>query len=333
MGTGRLELLNIVFEKLKENLVYRKILILLNKDPLEALQAIRDHHQDKEMLPGYDELLGGTERSIAISNLLIRLTDHIKNNNDAISNLIDVDLQVVKDSFKDRFTLTGINTIAAKLDLLYTTLEQPEAMELYSKMDVMNNINIKTSAEWFKTNLENVRHILDFDIAGFIDETNLILDNYIDHSLEMVEKGIELEVEFTGESDVIFGLLPVKQNTINPIENIKYLVEISLELETRYGIAITSLKDSFVKFKPNKVPLGRVFKLIDSTLSDYNENKITVDSFNLLSENYGNIVRTYFNLFSTRLNILSNYVDSIDEVTTQLNKPVRDIDYLQSNFK
>jgi len=333
MITDKVELVQSVKDKVFSNKQHRDLLILLNQEPNKALHEIRELYQDENMFSNYETMLENSERPVAIRNMVNRIVEQIKANNEAMLSMVTVDLSSIKESIKERYKLNKITSVSGKLEVLYKILEDESVINILRNMYNLDKIKIKHLAEWFKINKEDIDTILEYDITSFILDTETITVSYIDQSLEILEMGNELEIEFTDQDGEVFTFKSVDTSTVSPIENIKYLVETNIGLEPKVEIVQKQLLESILKFKPSKVSFNKITKLVEQSMSDYNDNKITAEAYKELNRNYDNIITTYFNIFALRLITLSSFVDKTEEVVDNLNRVVSDIEYLQNSLK
>lgn len=333
MITDKVELVQSVKDKVFSNKQHRDLLILLNQEPNKALHEIRELYQDENMFSNYETMLENSERPVAIRNMVNRIVEQIKANNEAMLSMVTVDLSSIKESIKERYKLNKITSVSGKLEVLYKILEDESVINILRNMYNLDKIKIKHLAEWFKINKEDIDTILEYDITSFILDTETITVSYIDQSLEILEMGNELEIEFTDQDGEVFTFKSIDTSTVSPIENIKYLVETNIGLEPKVEIVQKQLLESILKFKPSKVSFNKITKLVEQSMSDYNDNKITAEAYKELNRNYDNIITTYFNIFALRLITLSSFVDKTEEVVDNLNRVVSDIEYLQNSLK
>lgn len=333
VADNELDITKVIISKIEDNKKHRDLLILLNSDPLKALDAIRVLYADSTLFSNYEIMLDNSERPIAIRNILNRITEQMKANNESIINTTNTDLSSIQATIKDRYSLNKISTITAGLESLYIKLEDADSLNLIKNMYNLDKIRIKFLANWFKLNAADIDNILDYNIANFIILTEIMTANYVEESLKMLEDGLTLDIEFYDCDEKIFYFKDADQSDVSPIENIKFLIETSVGLEPKVEITTGLLYNNLGKFKPSKNMLTTVIKMVDNSISDYNENKITSEAFKEVNRNYENIIITYFNIFALRLTTVSSYAEKVEEIVDNLNRVVSDIKYLQNSFK
>ena len=329
-----LEFNKTVENKLKNNVDLVKILIKLNKEPLEAVEELRELNEDKSSFSNYEALLASSERSIAISNLLNIITEQIKANNEVLLDMVDNDLKSVKDDMKERFKVQKTSSIAKQLDGLHVKLNDSSTTSLLENMYKLDKLKIDTIKAWINHNKDNIDNILEYDIESFIQELSTITEAYVEQSLEVIEIGDELVIDFKDEENESFQLpyVPVGEK-VDTSETIKYLVENNIGTEPRLEIIVNLLNSNITKFKPSKSSLTKVIKVSQQALEDYNQNKISSEALDELTKKYNNVVKTYFNIFNLRLSTFSNYIDALEDIVENHNRVITDITYLQNSFK
>jgi len=329
---------DLILSKIDNNKKLRELLILINQDAEKALLALRALYNDDTLFANYDIMLTGSERSIAISNMVNRINEQMNVNYENMTTSININLTSVRDVLKERFKLTGIATVTCNLESLYTKLADANVTNLVNNMYTLDKIHFRSLAAWFNINKDNIENLMSYDISTFILNTDSITSSYVQHSLELMNMGIPLDIEFDKTDKAVFEISVVMSDAINKdisvVENIRYLVETSIGIEPRVEVINQSLFNTLDKFKPNANALDIILKLALKSTADYNENKITGETYMELNKNYDNMLTTYFNIFYLRLVTLSSFLHNYVELTiSNLNQVVMDITYLQNSLK